>query len=88
MTKHKDSKRYDDSKRYFPWPIWDLRGGGHVSRVRRPDAISDTPILTTWSPGAANRTMRKNRNGCTGWSPPSPMHRRPRQGAAARVRVF
>ena len=35
LTKHKDSKRYV--------PIWDLRGGGHVIRARRPDATNYTP---------------------------------------------
>ena len=77
MTKHNDSKRYvpikhNDSKRYVS--IWDLRGSGHVRRARRPDA---------WSPGAANRTKNKKqefeRNVHTGWSPPSPMHCKPRQ---------
>ena len=29
IIKHKDSKRYV--------PIWDLQGGGHVRRARRPD---------------------------------------------------
>ena len=29
LTKHKDSKRYV--------PIWDLRGGGHIRRARRPE---------------------------------------------------
>ena len=33
---------HTDSKRYVP--IWDLRGGGHVRCVRRPDATNGTGI--------------------------------------------